>query len=140
MMLGMTIAHGGGHDESWLYGLFHRFVTPSTVCPVSALESAYLNRTLILINTLQANATYSVVFVTYYPNFIAYIKNTANQVMLFSNCTNFVNGLLIAKLADTRAAQAREYIIQDIHRQIEQIPRNVTGSNGPNDMDSQGPC
>jgi hypothetical protein len=88
-----------------------------------------------LINSFQANATYNAVLQLNSPNFVAYIKNAANQVLLNTNCTAFVVGVKSAQAADEAAQHARRKISEDISKRIDQIPHQVTNSKGPNVLD-----
>ncbi len=116
--------------------MFRPFITPTSVCTNSTTQIAYLTKILTLINNFQTNATYNSVLQIQSTNFVSYITNSTNQGLLYSNCTGYVIGLQKAKLADKVAERTRQRIAQDIYRRIRQVPRDVTGSNGPNDMDS----
>lgn len=69
------------------------------------------------------------------PNFIAYIRNPANQGLLYSNCSAFITGVKAAKSADQNIQRARQQIRADIYQRFRQVPRDVTGSNRPNELD-----
>ncbi|CAF3786632.1 unnamed protein product [Rotaria sp. Silwood1] len=131
----ISLAHQN-RRESWFYGFMRPFLTPTSICANSTTQAAYLAKTITLINNFQLNSTYNSVLQIESPNFVAYLKDPTNQALLYTNCSSFINGVKVAKLADETAARTRQHIAQDIHQQFEQIPHNVTGSNGPNDLDS----
>jgi hypothetical protein len=120
--------------------LIQLFVTPTSICANNITKAAYLNQTLTLITYFQLNATYSPVFQLESPNFILYMKNSTNQALLYSNCTAFVIGVKNAKSADEAAECTRERISQYIDQRFQQVVYNVTGSKGPNDLDSSEHC
>ena len=91
---------------------------------------------MALINSFQSNATYKTILQEQTPNFVAYIQNPTNQGLLYSNCSLFIAGVKLAKVADQGVQRARQQTSQDIDRRFRQVPHNVTGSNGPNELDS----
>jgi hypothetical protein len=68
-------------------------------------------------------------------NLVTYIKNSTNEGLLYTNCPAFVTGFKNAQLADEAAARTRKRICRDIYQRIQQVPRDVVGNNGPNNMD-----
>ncbi|CAF2860513.1 unnamed protein product [Rotaria sp. Silwood2] len=133
----ISLAHRN-HREAWLYGFIRPFITPTSICANSTTQAGYLAQTIALINNFQLNSTYNSVLQIESSNFVAYLTNPTNQALLYSNCTAFVIGVKAAKSADQQAAQTRQQIAQDIYQKFRQVPHNVTGSNGPNDLDSNG--
>lgn len=136
MLIGVSLAHQRNNNP-WYYNFLRPILTPTTVCTGNTTEVQYLTKVLTLINTLQGNATYNAIFQVQSANFLAYVKNFTNQALLYTNCPGFVTGLKAAKTADRTAARVRFQIAVDIYQRIRQIPRDITGSNGPNDMDSK---
>lgn len=73
------------------------------------------------------------------PNFIAYIRNPANQGLLYINCSAFITGVKAAKSVDQAAQRARQQIRADIYQRFRQVPHEVTNSNLPNELDDNEP-
>jgi hypothetical protein len=118
--------------------LFPQIFTPTTVCTNNNTQVQYLTKILTLINTFQSNSTYNSTLQLQSANFLTYVKSSTNQALLFTNCSNFVTGLVAAKSADVTAARKRQQVAQDICRRIRQVPHDVVGSNKTNDMDLGG--
>ncbi|CAF0742048.1 unnamed protein product [Adineta ricciae] len=135
LCIGATFGHGRGHGS--IFNFFAQlFLTPTSICANTTTQASYLTSTLNLLNTFQQNTTYYTVLQTQSPNFVAYVRNSANQALLYSNCTAFVSGVKSAKTADKTAECNRQKIARDISQRLQQIPHTVTGSKGPNDLDS----
>ncbi|CAF1329469.1 unnamed protein product [Rotaria sordida] len=134
----ISLAHRNPRRDPWFYGLIRPFTNPTSICANNETQATYLARTNALINNFQLNSAYNSVLQIELPKFIVYIKDPSNQALLYTNCTAFINGVKAAKLADQSNARTRKQIALDICRQIRQVSRNVTGSNGLNDLDIPG--
>jgi hypothetical protein len=138
--VGLALAHhDNDHGHSWYDSFLPSFLTPtvSSICatPNNTMQIKFLTQILAFFNTAQGNISINAVLQSRDANYVQYVKNPNNQALLYSNCSLFVSGLVAAKKADIAAERATEQISHYIDQQIRQIPRNITGSNGPNDMD-----
>jgi len=112
--------------------------TEANICSNNATAQSYLSKALTLTSNLQANSTTNAVLQLEFAHFVSFLQNTTNQALISTNCTTFVTNLHAAQLADKAAENAREKIDHYIEEQFDQVIRNATGSNGPNQLDFEG--
>lgn len=112
------------------------YFKPASICSNITISAVYLAKVNVLIHHFQANATYNSVLQMESGNFVEYIENPVNQVLLYSNCTAFVEGIIRAKLADKLAAKERQVIAQEIYERFRQIAHIVTNNQGLSELDS----
>lgn len=114
-------------------GLFGRPTTAS-LCANSTIAPSYVTKVVTIINSLQANATTNAFLQRERANFVAYVKNTVNQVLASTNCTGFLTGLKSAMEADVRINQAQQVMARNIEQQFRGAATSALGYNGPNDL------
>lgn len=134
MAIGLTFA-GPGNKILSFFGVFTRSCNPVSICTNGSTAQSYLNKTLILLTTLQANSTLNSILQIQNANFVSYIKNITNQALITSNCTAFIANVKSAQFADVRAERQREQLADNIQRQFQQAAHNATGSSCRNELD-----
>ncbi|CAF3710762.1 unnamed protein product [Rotaria sp. Silwood1] len=108
----------------------------SKFCSNNTLAQIYLTDILSVIDVLQANSSYDSILKLQSANFIAYLKNTANQELLRNDCETFIKGLQTAKKADKTAQRVQQHLAATIHKKIKQVAREVTNGKGFRDLDN----
>jgi hypothetical protein len=132
----LTIARPGESILSF-FGLGHHSSpqASASVCANPTTAQSFLSQSLALIKNLQANSSTNAILQLELPNFVAYLQNITNQVLLSNNCTIFITNLKGAKLADEVAEQKREHLAAHIEELFEQVGQNVTGSRQYHELD-----
>jgi hypothetical protein len=108
----------------------------SKFCSDNTIAQAYLTQILSVINTLEGNSSYNSILKTRSVNFITYLKDTANQALLRTDCEAFIQGLKAAKNADKQAERTEKHLASTIRKQFKQIARDVTKGKGFVELDS----
>ena len=108
--------------------------TPASLCANRTIAPTYVSRVVSVINSLQANVTTNALLQRNKPNFVAYLKNTSNQVLASSNCTAFVAGVKNAMAADGIINRAEMNVALSMEQQLRQAASSALGVSGPNDL------
>lgn len=124
------------NQQPWYYMFAQPFMTITSVCTNTSTQTSYITGVLTLLNNIQQNATYNAVLQSRSPNFIAYVRNSVNQALLYQNCPAFVTGVKAAKSADAAMERSRCQVVRDIYQRLRQVPRTATNTVGPTDVDS----
>ncbi len=114
--------------------------SPASICSNTTIAQSYLSQILALITKLEANSSTNSVLQLQSANFVSYLQNTTNQALLSTNCTTFVTNLKAAQSADNAAECTRQRIASNIEQKFQQVARNATHSNGPNELDDNDEC
>ena len=101
----------------------------SKLCANQSTASSFLNQTQQLINTLQANGSFTQ-FLADRAQGVAYILSSDNAALLSSNCTAYFIGLNSATNADQTALQAKLQYYQIADNALKAIIRSLIGGGG----------
>lgn len=124
LVIGLTIA--GKDKDRFQFKHKNSDKKLEKICSDPDAAQEYLKQILSVIESLEANSTYTAVLQSQSANFLRYIKDSTNQNSLKENCEGFFDGLKSARKADKDHQRAQNELSHEIQKQLKQATKDIS--------------